>query len=111
MITTVAAQDRKAAEGTRRRRPKFHRPLVAAAGLMTLGSGIVNLISAAGKTLPARHALVREIFPLDFIHLSRFLTLIIGFALVVSSRNIFKRKKRALALVLLLSGLSQGPRL
>jgi len=84
----------------------FHRPLVVAVGLMTLGSGIVNIISAAGKSLPERHALLREFFPLEFLHLSRFLALLVGFALVVSSLNIFKRKKRAFILVLSLAGLS-----
>jgi len=73
---------------------------------MTLGSGIVNIISAAGRSLPGRHALLREVFPLEFLHLSRFLSLLVGFVLIVSSLNIFKRKKRALVLVLLLSGLS-----
>ena len=51
-------------------------------------------------------ALLREVFPLEFLHISRFLSLFIGFALAVSSLNIFKRKKRAYALVMLLSGLS-----
>jgi phosphatidylglycerol lysyltransferase len=73
---------------------------------MTLGSGIVNIISVAGRDLSQRLALLREVFPLEFLHLSRFLSLLVGFALVVSSLNIFKRKKRALALVLLLSALS-----
>lgn len=88
------------------RRPAFHRPLVIAVGLMTLGSGIVKIISAAGKSLPERHASLREFFPLEFLHLSRFLSLLVGFALVVSSLNIIKRKKRAFFLVLCLSGLS-----
>ena len=45
-------------------------------------------------------------FPLVFIHLSRFLTLLTGFALVVLSINIYKRKKRAFQITLLLSFLS-----
>ncbi len=106
MSSITGARDRIRARMAPGRRPKFHRPLVIVAGLMTFGSGVLNLISAAGRSLPERHALLREVFPLEFIHLSRFLTLLIGFALVISSRNIFKRKKRALAIVLLLSGLS-----
>lgn len=73
---------------------------------MTLGSGVVNIISVAGRDLPERLALLREVFPLEFLHVSRFLSLLVGFALVVSSLNIFKRKKRAFVLVLLLSALS-----
>ncbi|MGZ5469921.1 MAG: hypothetical protein ACXWG5_12280, partial [Candidatus Aminicenantales bacterium] len=47
-----------------------------------------------------------DVFPLEFLHISRFLSLLTGFALAVSSLNIFKRKKRAFALVMLLAGLS-----
>jgi phosphatidylglycerol lysyltransferase len=49
---------------------------------------------------------LREVFPLEFLHISRFLALVAGFALAVSSLNIFKRKKRAYALVMILAGLS-----
>jgi phosphatidylglycerol lysyltransferase len=49
---------------------------------------------------------LREVFPLEFLHISRYLSLLIGFALAVSSVNIIKRKKRAYALVMILSGLS-----
>jgi phosphatidylglycerol lysyltransferase len=74
--------------------------------LVVLGSGMVNLYSVAGRALPGRVAILREIFPLVFIHLSRFLTLLTGFALVVLSINIYKRKKRAFRIALLLSFLS-----
>lgn len=67
--------------------------------LMTLGSGLVNLLSVLNPALPQRRALLREVFPLEFLHLSRFLTLLIGFALVISSLNIYKRKKRAFQVV------------
>ena len=88
------------------RTPWVHRHLVTAVGLMTLGSGIVSIISAAGRDLPTRYAMLREVFPLEFLHISRFLSLLTGFALVVSSLNILKKKKRAFLLVLFLSGLS-----
>jgi phosphatidylglycerol lysyltransferase len=74
--------------------------------LVTLGSGLVNLFSLIGPSLPERRELLRNIFPLEFLHLSKFLTLLIGFALVVSSINIYKRKKRAYQTVLLLACLS-----
>jgi phosphatidylglycerol lysyltransferase len=80
------------------------RPLpIWIAFLATLGSGLIDIRSVAAPSLPARFSLVREIFPLEFLHLSRFLTLIIGFALVVSSINIYKKKRRAHRLVLALS--------
>jgi phosphatidylglycerol lysyltransferase len=74
--------------------------------LVVLGGGIVNLYSVANPALPERDAILREIFPLVFVHLSRFLTLLTGFALVILSMNIYKRKKRAFQLTLLLSVLS-----
>jgi phosphatidylglycerol lysyltransferase len=74
--------------------------------IVTLGSGLLNLFSVIGPALPQRAALLREVFPLAFLHLSRFLTLLIGFALIISSINIYKRKKRAFQIVFLLACLS-----
>jgi phosphatidylglycerol lysyltransferase len=74
--------------------------------LVVLGSGLVNLYSVAGRAIPERAAILRELFPLVFIHLSRFLALLTGFALVVLSINIYKRKKRAFQITLSLSVLS-----
>ncbi|MEN6559498.1 MAG: phosphatidylglycerol lysyltransferase domain-containing protein [Acidobacteriota bacterium] len=82
------------------------RLLVRIAGLVTLGSGVVNIVSAAGKSLPARVAVLKDVFPLEFLHVARFLSLLIGISLAVSSLNIFKRKKRAYILVMVLSALS-----
>ena len=77
--------------------------LVWVLALMTLGSGLVNLYSVIRPSLPERHLLLREVFPLEFLHLSRTATLLIGFALIISSLNVFKRKKRAFQIVLFLS--------
>src|SRR4029453_425065 len=74
--------------------------------LITLGSGLLNLYSVTRRTSPYSRMLLRELFPLDFIRLFRLLTLLIGFALIVSSINIYKRKKRAFQIVTLLAGLS-----
>lgn len=82
------------------------RLLVRIAGLVTLGSGVVNIISAAGRSLPSRIAVLSDVFPLEFLHVTRFLSLLIGFALTVSSLNVFKRKKRAFILVMVLSAFS-----
>jgi phosphatidylglycerol lysyltransferase len=75
-------------------------PLVA---LITLGSGIANLASLVHPHWPRRASAVIDLFPLEFLHLSRFFTLLIGFALIVSSLNIYRRKARAFQSVLLLS--------
>jgi len=85
---------------------KKRRILLTVVALVTLGSGVLNLLSVIGPSLPHRRALLRQLFPLEFLQLSRFLTLLIGFALVISSLNIYKRKKRALQVVLLLASAS-----
>jgi phosphatidylglycerol lysyltransferase len=72
-------------------------------GLLTLGSGIANTFSVIGPGLPRRMAVLHRFFPIEFTHLSRFATLLIGFALTVSSLNILKSKKRAFQIVLALS--------
>jgi len=74
--------------------------------LVTLASGLINIQSVISPSLPERLAKLEQIFPLEFAHLARFLTLLIGFALVVSSINIFKRKKRAFYLVSAMAALS-----
>jgi len=80
--------------------------LVWILALITLGSGLLNLYSVSEPISPHTRHVLREIFPVDFFSLSRFLTLLAGFALVVSSINIYKRKKRAFQIVTLLAGLS-----
>jgi len=81
------------------------RSLVAAfLAAITLGSGILNLISVIGGASQPR--MLVAVFPLEFSRLSRTLTILIGFALIISSFNIYKRKKRALAVVLALSSSS-----
>ena len=80
--------------------------IVRIAALFTLGSGFVNLLSVIGPSLPARVARLERVFPIEFIHLTRFLTLLLGFSLVVLSVNIYRRKKRAFRLVAVLALLS-----
>ncbi len=74
--------------------------LVAA---ITLASGALDLYSLMGSPLPGRAQIVFEESPLGFFHLARFVTLLIGFALVISSANLWRRKKRAWQAVVLLT--------
>jgi phosphatidylglycerol lysyltransferase len=71
---------------------------------VTLGSGLLNLFSVMGG--PSHPKFLTQVFPLEFIQLSRTFTLLIGFALVISSLNIYARKKRAWGIVLVLSSFS-----
>ncbi len=61
-----------------------------------MGSGVVNVLSVMHPHFPPHGALFEEVFPLEFFHISRFLTLLIGLALVVASLYLLKRKQRAL---------------
>jgi lysylphosphatidylglycerol synthetase-like protein (DUF2156 family) len=74
--------------------------------LLTLAGGLGNLFFLFGPSIPERKELLIDIFPLEFLHLSRQITLLIGFILVISSINIYKREKRAFQFVLALSGIS-----
>jgi phosphatidylglycerol lysyltransferase len=71
--------------------------------LLTLGSGLLNVYSVTHRGLPERIEVLRKVFPLEFLHLSRTATLLIGFALVVSSLNVYKRKRAAWWIALLLA--------
>jgi phosphatidylglycerol lysyltransferase len=80
--------------------------LIGLIALMTQGSGLINLYSVMGPGLPGRVHILRGAFPLEFVQLSRFGVLIAGVALVVSSLNVYKRKRRAFHAVLVLAILS-----
>ena len=82
------------------------RALIRVLTAVTLGSGLVNIQSVIGPDSLARQSAVQKVLPLEFLHISRSLTLLIGFALIILSFNIYKRKKRAFRLVLLLAGAS-----
>ena len=85
------------------KREELRRFLLWMVTLCTAGSGLLNIYSVIGPSLPARMSVLEKVFPLAFLHLSRYLVLLIGSALVVSSINIYRRKRRAFMLVLFLS--------
>jgi phosphatidylglycerol lysyltransferase len=76
---------------------------VVAASIATFGSGVVNLFSLMSPALPHRAALLKSMFPIEFLAVSRFATLVAGFALILSSLNIYKRKRLAFIVVSVLS--------
>jgi len=76
------------------------------AAAVTLGSGIITILSVMGTGAPERHAVLRAVFPLEFLGISRFAALVVGFSMVVSSVSIYRRKRRALLYVALLAALS-----
>lgn len=81
-------------------------PVVIVITLATLGNGVLNLYSLVHPALPARLAPLYRLLPIEFVALSRFMTLVVGFALIISSLNVYKRKRRALQAVVVLASLS-----
>jgi phosphatidylglycerol lysyltransferase len=80
--------------------------LIRVVAFITLASGVANIYWAMNPATPARRRLLHEVLPLEFLRFPRSFTLLIGFALVISAINVYKRKRRAYHLVLALSALS-----
>ena len=82
-----------------------HPPIVIAIALWTLASGLLNLYSLIYPPLSSRLAWLHQIFRSN----SRAVAVFdprVGFALVISSFNIFRRKRRAFHMVVVLAWLS-----
>ncbi|MCZ2076947.1 MAG: phosphatidylglycerol lysyltransferase domain-containing protein [Bryobacterales bacterium] len=76
---------------------------VAAAG----GSGILNLLSLLGGPAPAENPRwLWRVLPFDFVGLSRSLTLLLGFILILTALHLAGGKRRALQLAAGLAGAS-----
>lgn len=86
-----------------RQRPPRIVGLLAA---VTLAAGLVNLLSVLGPTLPERLQRVDPELPLTFLDVSRYATLLAGFALVVASIHVYRRKRRAWGFVVGLASVS-----
>jgi phosphatidylglycerol lysyltransferase len=85
---------------------KLNHILVWIITLLVLSSGLINIFLLMKPSLTGHREVLLEIFSLEFLHLSKLLTLLIGVSLVVSSINIYKRKKRAFQIAVILSFLS-----
>lgn len=83
----------KLAPGRRARRA--HALPILMIGLLVLGSGVLNIESVIGPSLPERLAQLRPWFPLEVIDSSRSLVLLLGFAQIVSAWQVWQRKRRA----------------
>lgn len=74
--------------------------LVAAVALLTLASGLLNVYSVMGHSVPGRMEQLRHLFPMEFVHFSRSAVLLIGYSLILLSINILRRKRTAWYLAL-----------
>jgi phosphatidylglycerol lysyltransferase len=70
--------------------------------LLTLLMGIINLTSAVQPALRGRLALIRTIFPLEVTHGSRLASALAGFALILLAGNLWRRKRTAWLLTVIL---------
>jgi phosphatidylglycerol lysyltransferase len=75
--------------------PAWRRALVKPAGLVTLGSGVLNLLAVMRPRFQLREWWLRDVFPVEVFRLSHFLTMLIGFGLVITSFALLRRKRRA----------------
>lgn len=75
--------------------------------LLVAGSGVLNLLSLMGGPAPTElPQWLLFLFPLDFAGVSRTLTLIVGFALILIAAHLWARKRRAWQIGFLLASLS-----
>ena len=89
------------------RRTGWPRAIAKLVAVLVAGSGILNLASLLGGPVPAdRPEWVRGLFPLEFVGLSRSLTLISGFALILAAIHLWAHKRRAWQLSLILASSS-----
>jgi phosphatidylglycerol lysyltransferase len=80
--------------------------LIRVVALITLASGMANLYWAMNPPPLERWRLLSAILPLEFLRFPRSFMLLIGFALIISAINVYRRKRRAFHLALALSALS-----
>ncbi len=86
------------------RQTRWPRVIAKLVAVLVAGSGILNLVSLLGGPVPAdRPEWVRGLFPLEFVGLSRSLTLISGFALILAAIHLWGHKRRAWQLSLILA--------
>lgn len=89
---------------------KKHRPYeawgVRLSSLLILLMGIINLTSAIQPALSERLALIKTIFPLEVLHGSRLASALSGFALILLAGSLWRRKRTAWLLTILLLGIS-----
>jgi phosphatidylglycerol lysyltransferase len=68
---------------------------VSAIAALTFANGLLNIYSVIGSDLAGRVEILGGFLPLAMVHHSRSLVLFSGFALVLLSFNVLRRKRRA----------------
>jgi phosphatidylglycerol lysyltransferase len=83
------------------------RPSVEAWGvrivaLLTAVMGVVNLFSAIIPAIHARMVIIRDIFPMEVLHGTRLAAALAGFALLLLASSLWRRKRTAWLLTVLI---------
>ena len=78
------------------------RQMVHLIALLTASMGVVNLISAVQPALLDRLAIIERIFSFEFLHGSRITSALAGFALMLVATNLWRRKRSAWSLTVVL---------
>ncbi|HBY62064.1 MAG TPA: hypothetical protein DEH78_19770, partial [Solibacterales bacterium] len=95
---TPSAPRRKAS------RLAWHRVSARVVALLVIGSGALNLLTLMGGPVPTElPAWLQVLFPLDFAGISRTVTLVVGFGLILVGAHLWADRKRAWQLAFLLS--------
>ncbi len=75
---------------------------VRVTSILTFLMGFINLISAVQPALMNRLLIIEKIFPLEIRHGSRITSALAGFALIMLAANLWRRKRTAWIVTLLL---------
>lgn len=79
---------------------------VRLASVLTFLMGLINLTSAVQPAIRDRLALIRTIVPLEVTHGSRLTSALAGFALILLAGSLWRRKRTAWLLTVILLGVS-----
>jgi len=86
-------------------RPSIESWGVRIVALLTAVMGVVNLFSAIIPAVHARMLIIRDIFPMEVLHGTRLAAALAGFALLLLASSLWRRKRTAwLLTVLILAG-------
>ena len=87
-------------------RPSLEAWGVRIVALLTAVMGVVNLFSAIIPAVHSRMVIIRDIFPMEVLHGTRLAAALAGFALLLLASSLWRRKRTAWLLTILILGTS-----
>lgn len=89
-------------------RPSLETWGVRIVALLTAVMGVVNLFSAIIPAMHSRMLIIRDIFPMEVLHGTRLAAALAGFALLLLASSLWRRKRTAWILTVLILAASIG---